>query len=252
MIDRANYSEFNVDKEIVRTILIVRNYYQYPEMTDFMWNFMKSEHNLFDFKKIVRLNVSDENYEIISDDAKMRQMRDSWGCSSNAMYAHYLDDGVKYGIELTTNGILNNTVIQRLANQYPELELLLITMPKNQDMRWATSVLELKGTQSRSFRLPSGEFTTYLFLKAIWGKEFSLPLAYCISSGRVVFLDQPEEQNYVTQTQRGIFYATHVKSVFDLEPLKDILTHSQLSVDENGDAPTEIVYINPHSQEKTE
>ena len=252
MIDRANYSEFNMDDELVRTILIVRNYYQYPEMTDFMWNFMKSEHNLFDFKKIVRLNVSDENYEIISDEAKMRQMRDSWGCSSNAMYAHYLDDGAKYGIEFTTNGLSNNNVIQRLANQYPELELLLITMPKNHNMRWATSVLELKGTQSRSFRLPSGEFMTYLFLKAIWGKEYSLPLAYHISSSRVVFLDRPEEQNYATQTQRGIFYATHVKSVFDLEPLKDILTHSQLSVDENGDAPKDIVYINPHSQEKTE
>ena len=252
MIDRANYSEFNVDKEIVRTILIVRNYYQYPEMTDFMWNFMKSEHNLFDFKKIVRLNVSDENYEIISDEAKMRQMRDSWGCSSNAMYAHYLDDGVKYGIEFTTNGLLNSTVIQRLANQYPELELLLITMPKNQDMRWATSVLELKGAQRMSFRSPSGEFMTYLFLKAIWGKECSLPLAYNINSSRVVFLDQLEEQNYAIQTQRGIFYAAHVKSVFDLEPLKDILSFSRLSVDENGDAPKDIVYINPYSQEKTE
>lgn len=234
MINRNDYTPLNIDANLVLTTLLVRNYRQEPDETAAMWEFVKSEHNLFDFTNIQPLTLRDR--DSLSDEAKIRVMMDSWGMSSNAMYAHYLDRGTRSGIVFTTEGSFSGNMIQRLARQFPKLELLTFSYPRNISERWQTAMFEFKGEQGNGFKLPTSEIAHYYFWKAVWGSDFPDPMAYNTLTSNIVFLDKPEELNYRYQTQNGIFYAPHTNTILDCEMLRNVLRHSRYCVDDAGDA----------------
>ena len=242
MLSRSMLPELSVDPSMSRTIILVRNYLDEPDETTRMWEFMKGEYTLFDFAKLSPLDDYRLKFEEMDASTKLLAMQNSWGCKSNTIYAHYLDRGMPNGIAFSTDGRFKSDLGYSLAIKFPSLEFLIFSYPRNLSSGPNPFFAEFKGDANRSIRLLSGDFNQYFYWKAMWGEEFRYPMAFDVNRSGVCFLNKPEELNYEYQTKHGIFYAAYVKSIFDCLPLKSLLTNSQLSEDENGNAPLEFFY----------
>lgn len=213
------YDEVNRDPSWVKTMLVVRNYYNHPEEADRLWEHVKSEYSLFDFQTLIPIPMDGTT----SDSLKSSLMRNNWRCASNALYPQYMDNGHKYGIAFATDGMYSLSLMQTLAKQFPTLELFLVTMPKRLSDRYGIVIAELKGDNIRRFDIPSKTFTLYPLYKVLWGNEYSDPMAYDIDKSAIAFLDDPSEQNYRFQMRCGLYYAEHIRNLWDVPFINQVV-----------------------------
>ena len=219
MIYLDMYDEVNRDPSWVKTMLVVRNYYNHPEEADRLWEHVKSEYSLFDFQTLIPIPMDGTT----TDSVKMNLMRNNWRCSSNTLYPQYMDNGHKYGITFATDGMYSLPLMQTLAARFPTLELFLVAMPKRLSDRYGIAIAELKGDNIRRFDIPSKTFTLYPLYKVLWGNEFSDPMAYDIDKSAIAFLDDPLERNYRFQMRHGLYYAEHVRNLWDVPFINQVI-----------------------------
>lgn len=242
MIYNDMYAEVNRDPSWVKTMLVVRNYYNLPEETDRMWEHVKSEYSLFDFQTLIPIPVDKSDTDLF----KTSQMRNSWRSASNAICPRYLDNGHKYGIAFATDGMYALHLMQTLAAQFPTLELFLVAMPKRLSDRYGITIAELKGDDIRRFDIPSKTFTLYPLYKVLWGNEFSDPMAYDIDKNAIAFLDDPLERNYRFQMRNGLYYAEHIRDLWDVPFINQVVLPNTTFSPGN---PTTLLYDNQKQEE---
>ena len=230
------------DNHLARIILIVRNYYDEPEDAEAMWSDLKSDHTLFDFNNIIPTATEDLNGPSYK-----------WGVRTNAIFPRFYDES-RHSLTFLLEEMECIHLMQVLSKKYPTLELMTISSRKsilyNSD---AFKVAEYKGGDYNRIWTSLTVPLRYLLSKVLWQSEFKELIAYDIYDESLVFLNKEEELKYDWQNKNLIYYASAVKTIFDIKLLQSlILSKANLSYSTDDSHRRDLVYIKAITSSKEE
>lgn len=237
MLNVREHEDILSDSNLTRFILIVRNYYDETDAAEAMWAEMKSDHTLFDFNSIIPTeNFNGSKFE--------------WGVDTNALFPRFYDDS-RHSMTFNLEDIECIRLMTALSEKYPTLELMTLSSNKSILYNHELKVTEYKGGEYNRIWISPTVILRYLLSKVLWQSEFKELIAYDFYDVNIVFLDKEKEFSYAWQNKNFIYYASTIKTIFDIKLLQGaVLDKTRFSYSENGSHKRDFVYIKSDSNKE--